>query len=51
MLDLDPSDEGTYGQIISYIHDPDFVYYTADSFTSLLRESNRNLAQLEEIEY
>jgi internalin A len=51
MLDLDPGDEGTYGQIISYIHDPDFVYYTADSFTSLLRESNRNLAQLEEIEY
>lgn len=51
MLDLDPSDQGTYGQIISYVHDPDFVYYVADSFTGLLRESNRNLSLMDEIEY
>ncbi|WP_322745712.1 SMI1/KNR4 family protein [Paenibacillus donghaensis] len=51
MLDLDPSDQGTYGQIISYIHDPDFVYYVADSFTDLLQESNRNLSMMDEIEY
>ncbi|WMT41859.1 SMI1/KNR4 family protein [Paenibacillus sp. D2_2] len=51
MLDLDPSDQGTYGQIISYVHDPDFVYYVAGSFTDLLRESNRNLSLMDEIEY
>lgn len=51
MLDLDPSDQGTYGQVISYVHDPDFVYYVAGSFTGLLRESNRNLSLMDEIEY
>lgn len=51
MLDLDPSDQGAYGQIISYVHDPDFVYYVAASFTELLRESNRNLGLMDEIEY
>lgn len=51
MLDLDPADQGTYGQIISYVHDPDFVYYVAGSFTDLLRESNRNLSLMDEIEY
>ena len=51
MLDLDPSDQGTYGQIISYVHDPDFVYYVAGSFTDLLRESNQNLSLMDEIEY
>lgn len=51
MLDLDPSEQGTYGQIISYVHDPDFVYYVADSFMELLRDSNRNLGLMDAIEY
>ena len=51
MLDFDPTDTGTYGQIIMYVHDPDFVYYVAPSFTELLRMSNRNLKQMDEIVY
>ncbi|MFS0871162.1 SMI1/KNR4 family protein [Paenibacillus xylanilyticus] len=51
MLDFDPSDQGSYGQIIIYVHDPDFVYYITDTFTSLLQASNRNLEIMDEIEY
>ncbi len=50
MLDLDPADPGSYGQIIAYIHDPDFLHYVAESFTSLLENSIRHLADLDEIE-
>lgn len=51
MLDFDPSDQGSYGQIIMYVHDPDFVYFITDTFTNLLKDSNRNLAIMDEIEY
>jgi cell wall assembly regulator SMI1 len=51
MLDFDPAEAGTYGQIIMYVHDPDFVYYVTSSFTELLRMSNRNLNLMDEIEY
>ncbi|WP_405154264.1 SMI1/KNR4 family protein [Paenibacillus sp. FSL K6-0108] len=51
MFDFDPTEQGTYGQIIMYIHDPDFVYYVAGTFTELLEQSNRNLRALEAIEY
>lgn len=51
MFDFDPTEEGSYGQIIMYIHDPDFVYYVAGTFTELLEQSNRNLRALEAIEY
>ncbi|WP_440109599.1 SMI1/KNR4 family protein [Paenibacillus sp. QZ-Y1] len=51
MLDFDPTDEGTYGQIIMYVHDPDFVYYLTDTFTNLLTVSNRNLKLMDEITY
>lgn len=51
MLDFDPSDQGSYGQIIIYVHDPDFVYFITDTFTNLLKDSNRNLEILDEIVY
>lgn len=51
MLDFDPAEAGTYGQIIMYVHDPDFVYYVTSSFTDLLRVSIRNLDLMDEIEY
>lgn len=51
MLDFDPSEQGSYGQIIMYVHDPDFVYYITDTFTNLLKDSNRNLEIMDEIEY
>ncbi|MFE6075896.1 SMI1/KNR4 family protein [Paenibacillus sp. NPDC057886] len=51
MLDFDPAEKGTYGQIIMYVHDPDFVYYLTDTFTELLEVSNRNLKIMDEIEY
>ncbi|WP_336780814.1 SMI1/KNR4 family protein [Paenibacillus illinoisensis] len=51
MLDFDPSDQGSYGQIIMYVHDPDFVYFITDTFTNLLKDSNHNLEIMDEIEY
>ncbi|MGG4131503.1 SMI1/KNR4 family protein [Paenibacillus illinoisensis] len=51
MLDFDPSDQGSYGQIIMYVHDPDFVYFITDTFTNLLKDSNRNLEIMDELEY
>ncbi|WP_084165581.1 SMI1/KNR4 family protein [Paenibacillus massiliensis] len=51
MLDFYPSEQGTLGQIICYVHDPDFIYYIAPSFSDMLRDSNRNLGQKTAIEY
>lgn len=51
LLDYDPTEKGKKGQIISYIHDPDFVYYVAEDFTELLKQSNDNLAKWGEIDY
>jgi cell wall assembly regulator SMI1 len=51
LLDYDPTDKGSKGQIISYIHDPDFVYYVADNFTELLEMSNQNLSEWDKIDY
>ncbi|WP_321573897.1 MULTISPECIES: SMI1/KNR4 family protein [Paenibacillus] len=51
MLDFDPAEQGSYGQIIMYVHDPDFVYFITDTFTNLLKDSNRNLEIMDEIEY
>ncbi|MEO2207352.1 SMI1/KNR4 family protein [Paenibacillus pabuli] len=51
MLDFDPSERGSYGQIIMYVHDPDFVYYITDTLTNLLEDSNRNLEIMDEVEY
>ncbi|MGG2027451.1 SMI1/KNR4 family protein [Gottfriedia sp. S16(2024)] len=52
ILDFNPTNNGTEGQIISYIHDPDFVYFVADNFTNLLKKSNENLKNIwGEIDY
>lgn len=51
MLDFDPTAEGKYGQIIMYVHDPDFVYYLTPTFTDMLSMSNRNLKMMDEITY
>lgn len=51
LLDYDPTDKGTTGQIISYIHDPDFIYYVAANFEELLEKSNKNLNEWDKIDY
>lgn len=51
LLDYDPTTKGSKGQIISYIHDPDFVYFVADNFTELLEMSNQNLSEWDKIDY
>lgn len=37
MLDYDPSEKGEIGQIICYVHDPDFIYYIAPNITETLK--------------
>ncbi|MBC1340254.1 SMI1/KNR4 family protein [Listeria welshimeri] len=37
MLDYEPSEKGLEGQIISYVHDPDFIYYIAPNITETLK--------------
>ena len=37
MLDYDPSEKGKTGQIICYVHDPDFVYYVTGNITEALK--------------
>ncbi|MBC7899050.1 MAG: SMI1/KNR4 family protein [Saprospiraceae bacterium] len=43
LLDLDPAEKGSAGQIIVFQHDPDFVYYVADNFLDFLKISNKLL--------
>ena len=37
MLDYNPSEKGKTGQIICYVHDPDFIYYIAPDITETLK--------------
>lgn len=37
MLDYNPGPKGTVGQIICYVHDPDFIYYIAPDITEALK--------------
>ena len=39
-FDADPTADGTYGQIINYVHDPDGIFWTATSFIEFLNSSN-----------
>jgi cell wall assembly regulator SMI1 len=49
-FDGDPAEEGKYGQIIVYQHDPDAIYYVSESFLDFFRRSNELLeANAEEI--
>lgn len=43
LFDSDPTAEGTRGQIINYVHDPDGVFWTADRFLEFFRTSNDTL--------
>ena len=43
LFDADPTDKGTYGQIIVYQHDPDGVYYVAKNFLEFFKKSNDSL--------
>ncbi|MEQ7051904.1 SMI1/KNR4 family protein [Paenibacillaceae sp. P-4] len=43
MLDFDPTEHGTVGQVIFYVHDPDFVYFIAPTFSELLQDTIQNL--------
>lgn len=40
MFDADPTSKGKYGQIIVYQHDPDAIYYVAESFLAFFKKSN-----------
>lgn len=52
ILDFNPTKEGKEGQIISFVHDPDFIYFVEDNFTDLLKQSNENLqSEWGEIDY
>ncbi len=44
-FDADLTSEGTFGQVIAYQHDPDAVYFVADSFLDFLILSNDLLQQ------
>lgn len=43
IFDADPTEMGNYGQIIVYQHDPDGIYYVADSFLGFFKKSNDSL--------
>lgn len=40
MLDYAPSDDGKVGQVINYVHDPDFIYYIAPNITEILEQTD-----------
>ncbi len=42
-FDAAPTSHGTRGQIINFIHDPDFMYWISTSFIELFRSSNDTL--------
>ena len=46
MLDYNPSEAGQVGQVICYVHDPDFIYYTASSVKELLKQANTVMQEL-----
>ncbi len=48
MMDFDPKDEGDYGQIICYIHDPDEIVYVAKTITEIVDDTILNITFDEE---
>jgi cell wall assembly regulator SMI1 len=44
-FDADPTSEGTYGQLLTYQHDPDAIRYCAHDLVEFLRKSNDLLEQ------
>lgn len=43
MMDFDPNVDGTYGQIICYIHDPDEIAYVAETITEIINDTLLNI--------
>lgn len=43
MMDFDPNDDGIYGQIICYIHDPDEIAYAGKTITEIINDSLLNI--------
>jgi len=39
MIDLNPTEEGTTGQIVAFTHDPDEISFVAPSFSQFLASS------------
>ena len=50
MLDYDPTDKGTMGQILCYVCEPRYVYYVAPTLVTLFEESIECLKVLREVE-
>ncbi len=48
-IDYDPTPEGEPGQIICFVHDPDFYYYVSNNFKEMLIESNEYFSKIEDI--
>lgn len=48
MMDFDPNNDGTYGQIICYIHDPDEIAYVAKTITEIIDHTLLNITFDEE---
>lgn len=46
MLDYNPSEKGEIGQIICYVHDPDFIYYIAQNITEALKLTEMIIEEL-----
>lgn len=44
MLDFDPDIDGTYGQIICYIHDPDEIVYISKTITEIIDDTLFNIS-------
>ncbi|MGY8769730.1 MAG: SMI1/KNR4 family protein [Pirellulales bacterium] len=40
LFDADPTEKGTYGQIIQYLHDPDGIFYCTSNILSIFSKSN-----------
>lgn len=43
MMDFDPDEDGTYGQIICYIHDPDEIVYVGKTITEIIDDTILNI--------
>lgn len=48
MMDFDPNDDGVYGQIICYVHDPDEITYIAKTITEIINDTMLNITFDEE---
>lgn len=43
MMDFDPNNDGDYGQILCYTHDPDEIVYVAKTITEIINDTILNI--------